>query len=92
MQVEDLSKEQLGQLLAQLEDDVMEGNSLGHASLVQITCEDFGVEPLNWNEALELLQLNGYEVEECPQCGWVTEGNYAYSSECGEYVCNDCGD
>ena len=92
MQVEDLSKEQLGQLLAQLEDDVMEGNSIGHASLVQITCEDFGVEPIDWNEALCLLQDNDYSVEECPQCGWVSEGNFYQSEDCDEDVCERCGD
>lgn len=69
---------------------MMGGNSLGHAGLVVATCEEHEQPELGWQEALELLQEKDYEIDECPRCGWVSEGNFYEHSEYPEGVCYDC--
>lgn len=76
--------------LTELYDAVIQGNSLGHHSLVVAVCEKHKVPVLSWDEALGILQTDGFEAEECPECGWVTEGNYGTHEDHESGVCSDC--
>lgn len=76
--------------LEDLSEALMGGNSIGHGSLIAYCCEEHGYDLIEWHEALELLQSEGYEIDECPACGWVNDGNYYEHPDYEEGVCSDC--
>ena len=44
----------------------------------------------SYTEALELLQENQIECAECPNCGWISEGNFYEHPDHDDGVCSDC--
>lgn len=88
--LETLSAEARFALAEDLNDAMMGGNSIGHTTLVVLACKDHNVPALDWNQALTFCQEMEFEIDECPCCGWVTEGNYYEHPEFEEGVCDNC--
>lgn len=42
-----------------------------------------------YSDALELIEKHGGECAECPECGWISEGNF-YEHPDHDGVCSDC--
>ena len=88
--LETLSDKERYALAEDLHEALMGGNSLGHTSLVVSVCKDHNVPILAWNEALDFCREMDFELDECPCCGWVTEGNFYDHPEYETGVCDNC--
>ena len=42
-----------------------------------------------YEDAIELCNKNHVDVAECPECGWISEGNW-YEHPDHDGVCSDC--
>ena len=40
-------------------------------------------------DAVLLVQKHGFDCDECPECGWISEGNW-YEHPDHDGVCSDC--
>ena len=88
--LETLSDKERYALAEDLYEAMMGGNSIGHTSLVVYACEKHNVPALDWDEALEFCKEMEFEIDECPCCGWVSDGNFYDHPEYAEGVCSDC--
>jgi hypothetical protein len=94
--IEFLSEKQQEQLAQDLSDAMMGGNSIGHSSLLTYVFKDYDITDescqLDWSDSLAFCQSKGHEIEECPCCGWVTEGNFYEHPDYESGVCDNCAE
>ena len=90
-----LTKEQKDALVEEAGNDLV-----GHCAIESVTGyvvrsinEKYHTEFEDTLELVEFIQEAGFEIWECPDCGWYTEYLKSYNSddeELDEPVCSDC--
>ena len=88
--LETMSDKECYALAEDLYEAMMGGNSIGNTSLVVYSCKKHNVPALGWDEALEFCKEMSFEIDECPCCALVSEGNFYDHPEYEEGVCSDC--
>jgi len=93
MEFKDLNKEKQHALLDDLAETLVGAMAMDSVvlDLINWIAEKFEITEFeSYSDALDLIQQsNIVECDECPECGWFSEGNF-YEHPDHDGVCSDC--